>query len=152
MWYPCSTGWSLSTVYGRKRGQVARFCELCDVLGIRVNSSCTSSVTLLVWEMLPVPSYMTFSWPNFHSALDIIAWNPNCTLLKHIFWIHPIVLALPSSEAGGWKGRKVPGTWMALTLFSRDAGWVPLYQILEDVKASSSTNMQKIFDDYKRQF
>lgn len=140
------------SVYERKRGKVARFCELCDVLGLRVNSSFTSSVSSLVWEVLPFPSYLTFSWPSFHSALDIIAWNPSCAPLKHIFWIHPIVLALPSSEARGWEERKVPGIWMTLTLFARDAGWVPLYQILEDIKASSSANMQKILDDYKDQF
>lgn len=29
---------------------------------------------------------------------------------------------------------------------------MPLYQILEDIKASSSANMQKILDDYKDQF
>lgn len=84
-------------VYGRMKGKVAWTCELCSALGPGLNNPSPCPATPLAQEVYPVSSYLKFSWPGSYSALDIRkpAWNPGCAPWKVIFWIYPIVLALP---------------------------------------------------------
>lgn len=84
-------------VYGKKKGKVPWTCELCNALGPRLNNAPPLSGPPLVWEVFPVPSYLKFSWPGLYSALYSRkpACKPGCASWKVIFWIYPIVLALP---------------------------------------------------------